>query len=443
MLLRLALISTVLLANVYALLLPASALADPGTMLISELQTGSAASAGDEFVEFYNPGGADVNLSGWKLQYHAGLNPDCSDKTWSNKTILGPVTIRAHGFFLLSSAGYLASADANFNSGLAYDGGAVRLVDGGGTIADSLAWGNATCGNDNPAPAPAGGSSLERRYSTGHNATDFQVRSTPQPQSTSAPTETLVTGYAPAPASSADGPATVELTEVFPDPAPPLTDASDEFIEIYNPNPGPVSLTGYVIKTGATLSTKHTLRNTVVAPAGYVSFKSSTTKIALANSGSSVALFDPNGRQLGPTVSYGHAPTGDAWARGDDDSWSWTTTPTPGSPNILTQPDPASLAASTGAKSTAAKSQTAGAKASKAAAKSTKPKTAKAKITKLAAPALAAATSPGGHWLLLTLAGLTIAYVIYEFRYDLRNLYYRLRGITKPRGSTGQTNRGR
>jgi hypothetical protein len=446
MLLRLTIITAVLLANALALLAPGPALAEPGRPLISELQTGTASSTGDEFVELYNPGSTAVDLSGWKLQYHSAANQDCSDKTWDNKVTVGSGSIPAHGFFLLSSSGYLTSADATFSPGLAYSGGAVRMAGTAG-IEDSLAWGNSVCGNDDPAPAPAGGSSLERRpgadienggnaYDTGHNAADFQVRTAPQPQSSASPAEVPVMAYAPAPVAPSDGLSAVELSELLPDPAAPLTDANDEFIELYNPNATSVNIGGFVIKTGSSLATKHKLPDVTIGPAEYVALKSADTKISLSNAGSSVALFDPQGHQVGVTITYGKAPTGDAWARTDSDSWAWTTTPTPGSANVLTAPDPSVLAAA------ASSSEAKAAKASRTTAgKSAKAKTTKAKsskgIGKLAAPALTAASTPGGHWLLFSLAGLTIAYVIYEFRNDLRSYYYRLRGLPKARRRAG------
>jgi len=60
---------------------------------------------------------------------------------------------------------------------------------------------------------------------------------------------------------------------------------------------------------------------------------------ALANTGSSVAIFGPAGQQVGDTVTYPKAPTGSAWALFDD-SWQWTATPTPGDANVLSEVRP-------------------------------------------------------------------------------------------------------
>jgi len=447
----------VLFSQLLALLLiPVPVLADPAGVLVSELQVASNAQAGDEFVELYNPTPADIDMTGWVLQYHAGSNTDCS-KDWTTKTKLTGATIVSHGFYLFSSTGYLNSADASFSPGLAA-AGAIRLQNTNGGTEAALAWGKAACGNGNPAAVPPAGSSLERRpgsdvenggnaYNTGDDYSDFQLRAVPNPQSSASATEDPVAGYTPqapvgtgstggasggtvAGASSGD-PAVVELNELLPDPAAPLTDAHDEFIEIYNPNDAPVDLAGYVVKTGASLSTKHTLPDTVVGAGGYVALISGVTKIQLANAGSSVALFDPDGTQLGATVIYPKAPTGDAWAL-NSDIWSWTTTPTPGAPNLITTPAagaPGSGSSST--KNKASKATSTKAKAAKAL------KAAQATVASAAAPAAAAASTTGGRWLLFTLGGLTIAYVIYEFRHDLRNYYFKLRGHAGGRPGAG------
>jgi hypothetical protein len=222
----------------------------------------------------------------------------------------------------------------------------------------------------------------------------------------------------------------LELSELLPNPASPQTDAKDEFVEIYNPTDLPVELTGYSIKTGSALTTSHAITG-IVPAAGYLALTSGMSHITLANAGGLVALFDPSGTQVGPTVSYGAAADGQAWARFEA-GWAWTTIPTPGTANQHAAPGSSSAqpkaAVSRGsvksAKITAAKP-----------AKATKAKTATSTTAK---PGVATAgQKPSGTWLLFALAGLTIAYVIYEFRYDLRHFYHQLRGHADSRTPAG------
>jgi hypothetical protein len=242
-----------------------------------------------------------------------------------------------------------------------------------------------------------------------------------------------------APAPPVAGPATpatadLSLSELLPDPAAPETDAHDEFIEVYNPGPAPADLSGYVVTTG---TTKHTLTHTTIPAAGYAALFASDSKVALSNSGASVSLFDPSGHQLGTTVTYSKAPVGQAWAQFDD-GWHWTITPTPSAPNLLTTPTVSSTAIGSSQAVTSGAAST-HAKAPKPA-KATAVKTAKApKAGSRPASLLATSGTASGQWLLFVLAGLTIAYVIYEFRYDLQNLYFRLRGHPGSGAAASQT----
>lgn len=435
-----------LFAQWLSLFSPLPAYADAPGVLISELQVADAASASNEFVELYNPEAEPLDLKNYRLEYHsASTTSDCA-AGWTVKSTIASGTIPGYGYFLFRSTGYSGATDQTFASGLA-SAGTIRLVGADGQTADTLAWGAGKCGVGTSAPAPASGHSLERRpgaeletagnaYNTGDNAADFMLRSTPAPQTSASAPEPPATDYTPSAASTGDpanpsDAAPLELNELLPDPASPLTDAADEFIELYNPNPFPVSVENYVIKTGSSLSTKHVLAAGIVPAGGYLALKSATTKIALSNSGSSVAIFDPAGTQLGATIAYPKAKTGAAWARADD-AWAWTTSPTPGAANLMAELTGSAASSASSAKST---SKT---KASTAKAKTTKAKTTKAAtVSAKSADPVAAGTTPGGRWLLFALAGLTIAYVIYEFRYDLQNFYFKLRSYPSRRRPTG------
>jgi hypothetical protein len=246
------------------------------------------------------------------------------------------------------------------------------------------------------------------------------------------------------PAGRGDGgtvaPSALELSELLPDPAAPASDASDEMIELHNPNSYPVNLTGYRLKVGATGSDAYDLPDVTVAAGGYAAFTSAETGLALSNSGSRVVLAGPGG-QVFDDVSYPAAKSGEAWARFAA-GWQWTTTPTPGAINLLTGAGAVAktAAAAKASKTTAAKA----AKPTKAAvAKASASKAAKPKSKAVASKGPLAGTVASGPWLLFILAGLTICYGIYEFRYDLRSYYHRLRGYPKLGRATGPAASGR
>jgi len=363
------------------------------------LVTPAADDTAGPFIEFHNSGTAAVALNAYVIK-------------------LGLVGYYLPQRVLLPGA-YVAIHSETFPVALDPTGGTASLLGAFSNTVDTASW---------PA-APVGASRVwdgEGWTWTAHPTPDAVNELVPLPSPVSPPDSA-----SPAPIESGVGsqqsyPA-LDITELLPDPAAPATDADDEFIELHNPGPTTADLSGYTLKTGNSQTDVYTIGDITLDADGYIVFNSADTHIALANTGSSVALYDPTGQPVGSTVSYPTAKTGEAWARFGA-GWSWTTTPTPGQSNVLSQPT-VLAASATAAKATAKTVKTITTKAP------AKPKTptvkaaAKPKVSKSGAkPLLAGTTTTGGRWLLFILAGLTIAYIIYEFRYDIRNYYYKLRG---------------
>lgn len=394
---------------------PLSVLAASPSIVISELQTGGS-TASYEFVELYNPTASNVIMEGWNLEYKSAAGT-----TWSRRASLNG-TIRSYGYFLIAPDSYLPTADADMSSGLSGTGGHIRITDSTGNTVDLVGWGSAAAAETAPAVAPSSGQSIERlagrlaedggnAIDTDDNSKDFILRSEPQPQSTTSLAETPFAGQL-ADEDDGESPAPqaypgILLNELLPDPASPQTDAKDEFIELFNPTSQEVSLKGYSLHTGS----KFYVFNSQTIPAGgYLVVYSATTKLALVNAGSIINLQDPAGKLL-DEAAYEDAPTGASWAKFG--GWSWTTKPTPGSNNhnepATQETKPKSAAAAKSTTKSAAK-----VKASTA-------KSAAAKAEPNDHNAQTATDSPLGRWLLIGLAGFTIMYAIYEYRYDLRN----------------------
>ncbi len=152
---------------------------------INEIQTATAASASDEFLELVNAGTTEVDLGGWKVVYRSAAG--------TSDTILAAIptgtTLAAGAFYLLGGSGYAGAKtpDQSFSTGLAGTGGAVGIRDGSGTLVDGAGWGTATNAlvEGTAAAAPPAtaspGSSLIRLpdgHDTNSNAADLAVSST-------------------------------------------------------------------------------------------------------------------------------------------------------------------------------------------------------------------------------------------------------------------------
>lgn len=442
------------LFSVLTLAWPVSIHAASSSLVISEIQTGSATSASTEFVELQNISESPIDINGWLLEYKSATSPNTPGAWVKHAGVSG--TIAPGAYFLVATKSSIAGAGAVWTDGMASTGGHVRLVDNHGAVIDAVGYGNANSAENTPAALPAAGKSISRALEAGlsvdtdNNLEDFEPASTPSPGKAAAatvsasPTGTLQPSPGPKPAggTSTAAPAAdsdfsaISITELFVDPAAPLTDAHDEFIELHNSSDVDVNIAGLKLQCGSNFHDSYTLPSTIVPAGGYTVVYSTATKLALTNSGGSARLMTASGSVVDVTEAYTAAPSGQSWSSFDD-GWHWTTTPTAGSANVLTSPvvsPKASAKASTAtAQDKAIASKASTAKVSSPARTSTSRVAAAAKIAKAAtkvtkpfsAASAALAENPGaasnGRWLLAGLAGLTIGYGLYEYRHHIYN----------------------
>ncbi len=155
---------------------------------VNEVQTATASSAADEFVELSNAGETAADIGGWKVVYRsASGTSDTTLATIPSGTMLAP-----GGFYLVAGSAYAGAAapDQSFSPGLAATGGGVGIRDASGELDDSVGWGAATNAfvEGSAAGAPpataAPGSSIARipdGHDTNVNAVDFAVTSSATP----------------------------------------------------------------------------------------------------------------------------------------------------------------------------------------------------------------------------------------------------------------------
>ena len=399
-------------------------------VLITGVQTGGATDASAEYVRVSSSGNANTDVSGWKLQYKAATGT-----TWTTKVtlqgLLGP-----GGTLLLATSTY-PTGDPHLvmQSGMSAAGGHVQLVDVAGKQVDLLGWGSATSAQGTAASAPSPGQALERKQSggsyldTGNNAADFVLTGTAA-SPTGVGSETAKT----LPADTVAGSPALSISELLPNPASPQTDSADEFVELYNPNAEPIDLNGYKLQTGSTLNHGYTFKAGDVVPAGgYHAFTSSQTKLSLSNTGGKARLLAPDGSVIDETLPYGTAADGQAWALFDD-TWDWTTTPTPGAANHFTAPAKSSASSGTSSKTTAAKSSSSGKSTTiKTTTTTRKSGSGSAKTGTDTVGNQLASPSPIHPLVLAGVGGGALAYAGYEYRHDLFNRFDQLRRYLKHR----------
>lgn len=391
-------------------------------LLIVAIQTGSTTSASQEYIEIANVSGGNIDLNTVKLEY---FSADPKSMTTPSRTIRLQGSLAAGQSYLVASNGYLNDrADGAFSATLAAAGGHLRLS--GAAEYDLVGWGTATHPGGTAALPPAAGEQIVRRpgsfggnsgfQDTGNNSDDF-----------------ISGNLSPTGAGQQSG--NLILSELLPDPASPLTDAKDEFIEIQNIGVETVNLRGYYLISGETK--KFTLPAKDLQSGGYGVWYAPESKLTLANSGGRLRLFGPGGIEISQT-SYGQAQPGKSW-NWDGGSWQWSSAVTPDSENIISA---ATSGDTSNKKTTALKA--------KAKAKS-KAKTVKsAKVAKKGqvkgsstdqAGAVAteqAAGKPAIHNTVVAgVGGLAVLYGVYEYRDDIKNIYFRLRKNGRGRGELG------
>ncbi len=394
------------------------------SLIISEIYTGSPTNASDEYVVVTNAGGGAVDIRGLSLEYKSATG-----KSWYHKADVAD-SRQLDGYANLTLASVRAH-DYALVDGLAQAGGNLRLVAGDGTVLDQVGWGSADAAEGRPAPAPRFGEALSRIcdddarvcQDSNDNQADFTVLNVDQPIVPSATAATTLTSSGAS--QAVDQEAALEITELFPDPAKPQTDAQDEFVELYNAETQAVILNGWQLTDAGGHVTK--LDGQQIPAGGYLALFAPQTKLSLNNDGDTVSLVAPSGAVVMTTPNYGKSQSGKSFGV-TPSGWGWLTTPTPGSVN-------AGLATDQGGSTSAAS------KAKKANAKSASSKRSSAAKTPKLAKTAAASNSSGSTdgvadgrsstvpwpWLLAGLGVLGVGYGAYEYRPEILSFFTKLR----------------
>ncbi len=118
-------------------------------------------------------------------------------------------------------------------------------------------------------------------------------------------------------------------------PAPLGADSEEEFIEIYNRGEAKINLFNWRVDDIDGGSKPFFFSEEFILGAGkYFVLERAESKIALNNTGDEARILNQENKLI-DSVNYAKAISGEAYARGQNNKWFWTTNPTPGRENII------------------------------------------------------------------------------------------------------------
>jgi hypothetical protein len=438
--------------------------ADPANVPSLVISQVKITSGNGQFVTLYNTTNSAVDLNKYQLEY---FNSYDLSKATSSKLIALSGMVPPHGYYLVNDSALLLCYQLTVDSvslGLSSTAGLIELLgfnqaSPGGSVVpalqDYVGWSKTAASGAQTLPASVN-AFLARRPLNSQNQPLVAIPGagtwqSVQPDSNNpcnlvsadGPTPVQVVNSAGALLPSTEPPSTIvslannmtdtpivpvlpaadvglmapEVTDLLPNPNGTGNDATDEFVELYNPNPVKFDLTGFILQSGTTSLHKYTFSaDSGLLPNGFMAYYSVDTGLSLSNSGGQVKLLDPTGKAVASTDAYGTANDGQTWALAKG-KWYWTTAPTPGAANTIKQPAASSKTsrnASKTAKSSISKiNGTAGQSASSTASSG--------------AVSDSTALTPIHPWILALVAAAALLYVGYEYRTDLANRLWQFR----------------
>ena len=294
---------------------PSGRIEENAPILISKI------SQDKKYVEIYNRTNQNVNLAGWKIEYHTGSGVETVGKIFKDEVI------SANEFLVLSNDKILAGAiKFDNNLGLAQNDGSVVLLRSDGSVADTVGWGN----NSKSAGSPIKGgvkivwrcfideNIIDSKFLSGKNLNNQEIVPYSRPNCKSPE---------PNPESSkelnkCEG---LKLNEI-------ASNVDEQFIEIINSGEKTVITTGCKLTVGDS-GVRENIGDIELNPGEFLTIKIKNTKLKLPKTKGKVYLLDEAGSQIDST-EYEKLAKSSSWSLVDDE-WMQTFMITENSENIF------------------------------------------------------------------------------------------------------------
>jgi hypothetical protein len=283
--------------------------------------------ANDDFIEIYNPGCTDRDISNWKLRKRIGSGTESSIKVISDGTIL-----HAKSYFLWSNSDVADMVKADQSTGATLsENYSIALIDNE-EIIDSITWGansHSFSGThlypENPTATQVLKKDINNNFKTELNYSpknssftnsselDLCPKKEPEPK--------------PEPKTYSNK---IQITELLPYP----DDGDEEYVELYNGSDEKIELGGWSLHDASKSGEYIFSSADSINPKEYLAVYGSKYKFALNNSGDeSVTLYDPNKTEVF-SILYNGSKKGISY-NFDGKDWRWSKFLTPGKENVF------------------------------------------------------------------------------------------------------------
>ena len=299
---------------------PSGRIEENAPILISKI------SQDKKYVEIYNRTNQNVNLAGWKIEYHTGSGVETVGKIFKDEVI------SPNEFLVLSNDKMLAGAiKFDNNLGLAQNDGSVVLLRPDGSISDIVGWGS----NSKSAGSPIkGGVKIVWRCFVGEEIIDSKNNSTDFLLSKYSDNQEIVPYSRPnckTPDSKPEPPKELnkceglKLSEI-------ASNVDEQFIEIINSGEKTVITTGCKLTVGDS-GVRENIGNIELNPGEFLTIKIKNTKLKLPKTKGKIYLLDEAGSKI-DSAEYEKLAKSSSWSLIDDE-WTQTFMITENSENIF------------------------------------------------------------------------------------------------------------